>query len=70
MVEVACDVVALRAVKFCSVVEALARMLAKDAVPVKVGPLENTATPPPALPVSSLRRPAKSADVWILVLER
>jgi hypothetical protein len=45
-------------------------VFAKPVVPVKVGAFEKTATPPPALPVSSVRRPARSADVWRLVDER
>jgi hypothetical protein len=45
-------------------------VFAKPLVPVKVGLFEKTATPPPADPVSSVKRPARSADVWRLVLER
>ena len=66
-VVVALLLVELSAVKFCNVVEPVASKLAKLLVPVKDGDPANTTAP---VPVSSLRSPARSADVWILVLER
>ena len=65
VVEVALVDDALTAVKLPTVVEPVAKILAKFDVPVKVGPAAKTKAPP--APVSSVMRDPSSAEVSILV---
>jgi len=66
VVEVALVDDALTAVKLPTVVEPVAKILAKFDVPVKVGPAANTNAPP--APVSSVTNDPSSAEVSMEVL--